>query len=345
MATEAAQSAPVTPEHLMQMMQGMQATAILQAGIRLGVFDQIADGKDDVTSIAAGIGADERGTRILLDALAALGVLAKDGAYRLSPAADAFLVSGRPTYLGAMTDIMAGKWAWEAFPRLEEAVRRGGTILDQDAEVPGHVFWETFARASVGVAAPASYALAEALKPWAQERETLEILDVACGSGLFGLTLAAQYPQASVTLLDWSNVLALTGENVKQMGLEGRTSFIEGDVFDVDLRGPYDLILASHIFHHFSEPRCGELMRRMAGALKPDGLLAIHEFTSTGQSPADEPFPALFSVIMLAWTREGEAYPLDTYERLLAQTGFGAPEVNESMAMPSRFLIAALAGA
>jgi C-methyltransferase len=341
MATEAAQSAPVTPEPLMQMMQGMQATAILQAAVRLGVFDQIANGSDEAGAIAAGVVADERGTRILLDALAALGLLEKNGGYRLSPLADAFLVSSRASYLGAMTDIFAGNWAWEAYPRLEEAVRRGGTILERDAEVPGHEMWETFARASVGVAAPASFALAQALKPWAERRETLEILDVACGSGLFGLTLAAQYPQAKVTLLDWPNVLALTSANVKQMGLEERTNFIEGDVFEAPLGGPYDLVLASHIFHHFSEQRCRELMQRLAGALKEDGRLAINEFTASGSKPAEEPFPSLFSVIMLAWTREGEAYPLETYERLLADTGLAAPEVHESIGMPSRFLIAA----
>jgi C-methyltransferase len=145
--------------------------------------------------------------------------------------------------------------------------------------------------------------------------------------------------------LDWPNVLALARANVGQMGLDERTSFIEGDVFEVALGGPYDLILASHIFHHFSEQRCLELMGRLAGAVKPDGRLAINEFTAAGERPATEPFPFLFSVIMLAWTREGEAYPLETYERLLAQTGFAPPEVHESIGMPSRFLISGRSGA
>jgi hypothetical protein len=30
---------------------------------------------------------------------------------------------------------------------------------------------------------------------------------------------------------------------------------IEGDVFEVVLDGPYDVIIASHIFHHFPEQR------------------------------------------------------------------------------------------
>ena len=343
-APGAAAASAISPEPLMQMLQGIQATAILQAGVELGVFDQIADGQTDPSSIAAGIRTDERATRILLDALAALGLLEKNGGYRLSPVADAFLVSSRPSYLGGMTRILAGEWAWVAYPRLGDAVRQGHTILEKDAETPGHEFWETFAPSSVGIAAPAAHALAEIVRPWAERRERLEILDIACGSGLYSLTLASEHDHAHVTLLDWANVLPLTRRNVERLGMSNRTSYIEGDVFEVLLGGPYDLVVASHIFHHFSEQRCLDLLRRLASAVKPDGRLAINEFTATTTRPADDPFPFLFSVIMLAWTREGEAYPVSTYERWLEQTGFARPEVHEGRGMPSRFLIAKRSG-
>jgi hypothetical protein len=71
-----------------------------------------------------------------------------------------FLVTDRPSYLGGMVNILAGSWTWTGYPRLAEAVVRGGTILDQHAETPGHEFWETFAPSSTGIAAPAAQALA-----------------------------------------------------------------------------------------------------------------------------------------------------------------------------------------
>jgi C-methyltransferase len=110
-------------------------------------------------------------------------------------------------------------------------------------------------------------------------------------------------------------------------------------MFQVPLRGPYDLIIASHVFHHFSEARCVELMRRLAAALKPDGRLVIQDFVS-GPQPAQAPFPYLFSIRMLTWTREGQAYSLDTYQRLLHAAGFSAPDVHASDALPSQVLIA-----
>ena len=44
------------PEPLMQMIQGIQVTAILRPGIQLGVFDQIANGNNQASSIAAAVG-------------------------------------------------------------------------------------------------------------------------------------------------------------------------------------------------------------------------------------------------------------------------------------------------
>jgi C-methyltransferase len=68
------------PEAVMQLMQGVQASGILKAGIQLGVFTKISEGNGTVPAIARAIDCPERGTRILADALAALGLLQKNGA-------------------------------------------------------------------------------------------------------------------------------------------------------------------------------------------------------------------------------------------------------------------------
>ena len=135
-------------------------------------------------------------------------------------------------------------------------------------------------------------------------------------------------------------MLEITRGYVSEAGLDDRTSYIEGDMFEVPLRGPYDLIITSHVFHHFSEERCGQLLGRLANALQDDGRLAIQDFMAAGSRPADEPFPRLFSVMMLVWTREGKAYSLGDYERMLVKGGFSPPEAQQPEGMPSRFLIA-----
>jgi C-methyltransferase len=331
----------VTPDPIMQALQGFQVSAILKTGLELGVFDQIANGTDDPGSIAQAVGADQRGTRILLDALAAVGFLSPgDGRYALTPVADTFLVSGRPAYLGGMANILSGEWQWQAFMRLGDAVRSGGTVLEEHAETPGHAWWETFARSIGGFATPAAEGLAAILAPWAKDRKTLEILDVACGNGKYSMAVAAQNDNARITLLDWPNVLEVTSAYVEESGMAGRTSYIAGDMFEVPLGGPYDLVITSHVYHHFSEERCVELLKRLAGVLQPGGRLAIQDFMAGDASPADDPFPRLFSVTMLVWTREGEAYPVSTYERMLPAAGFSKPEVFRPPGAPTSFMVA-----
>jgi ubiquinone/menaquinone biosynthesis C-methylase UbiE len=340
-ATPASNGAPLSPEPLMHLLQGMQAAGILKGGIDLGVFDEIAAGHEDARSIATAVGADERATRILLDALVALGVLTADGdRYRLSPPADAFLVRSRQTYIGGAADIFTGAWGWANYGRLAEVVRNGGTIMQEDAETPSLDFWTTFASSSTGIATPSAQALAEVVAPWASRRDELTVLDIACGSGLYGLNIAKSQPGAQLTLLDWGNVLERARGNVTRFGVEDRTTYIDGDAFETDLGGPYDLIVVSQFFHHFSEARCRQALERFAAALKPGGRIAIQEFAATAADPAEDPFPAIFSVIMLVWTREGSAHPVADYERWLAAAGFAAPEIHEGRGMPSRFIVA-----
>ncbi len=330
---------PPTPEPLIDMILGLHVAGIVRAGVALGVFDRIAAGDREAAAIAAAVDADVRGTRILLDALTAVGLLERADGYRLAPTADAFLVTGRDSYLGGMVDILAGPWAWTGFPRLAEAVRHGTSLADEVWETPGHEFWETFSPSSVGaVAGPGAQALAELIEPWAAARESLDILDVACGSGLFSLTQAARHPRAHATLLDSQEVLDLAKERIDRLELADRTGFIAGDAFEVPLAGPYDLVVVSHLFHHFSEERCAELLSRLAPALKPDGRLVVHEFIS-GADPSQTPFPYLFSAIMLTSTAEGEAHSFGTYDRLLRGAGFTSPEVHPGQGMPSHFLI------
>jgi hypothetical protein len=92
------------------MAQGLEVTAILQAGVQLAVFDHIAAGKDQPSAIATAIDADERGTRILLDALAPLGLFERNNGYQLTPLAETFLVTNRPSYLGGLLNIFAPPW-------------------------------------------------------------------------------------------------------------------------------------------------------------------------------------------------------------------------------------------
>ncbi|MFN9024986.1 MAG: N5-glutamine methyltransferase family protein, partial [Akkermansiaceae bacterium] len=84
--------------------------------------------------------------------------------------------------------------------------------------------------------------------------ENLQILDVGCGSGVIGLSLAAEKPASHVILVDVSeDALALTRENAEKHGLSN-VEISRSDLFD-QVRGSFDLIVANLPYVPESEAR------------------------------------------------------------------------------------------
>jgi C-methyltransferase len=312
------------PEQLMQMIQGAQVTALITAGVELGVFTATAKGARTGQDIANAIKAPQRSTAALLDGLAVLGLLTKNGnTYENSKLAEEHLVPGKPMYMGDMTGIFGSSVIFAGCQNLAEAIRNDGTVMHEHAETPKHPFWETFARSSASLAFPASGTLASALGDWIAKKPKVRALDVAAGSGIYGFTLA-KYPNVDVTLLDWPNVLVETKKWADRVGADSsRVHYIEGNLFDVDFNGPYDLIVLSHVYHHFDDAACLGLTQKVATALAQGGRLAINDFVY--DESLSNPAAALFRTTMLTWTRKGTTYSEADYRRRThsAQRRFG----------------------
>jgi 2-polyprenyl-3-methyl-5-hydroxy-6-metoxy-1,4-benzoquinol methylase len=327
------------PQEIMQLMQGAQATSIFRTAIELGVFGQIAKGNRTASSVASAIGCKERPTRILLDACGALGLIEKKGReYALPPATEQFLVPGKPTYMGELSNLFCGESLWNSVARLTDAVRNDGTVMPEHAETPQYRFWEMFARSTAAMAAPAAQALDGQLAEYIGKRPKARVLDVAAGSGFYGFTLARR-PNVELRVLDWPNVLVETRNWAKKLGVdESRVGYIEGSLFDVGWQGPYDVIVMSHIFHHFDAPTCEALMKKAAAALAPGGRLAIHEFIY--DADLKNPMAAMFSITMLTTTRHGEAFSAADYARWFESAGLRTAGMQMNPGMPTTFLFA-----
>ena len=129
----------------------------------------------------------------------------------------------------------------QSFADVAGAVRKGGTVVDAGgATAPEHPMWVDFARAMAPLPGFVAQLLANLLdadagRPW-------HVLDIAAGHGLFGITLAARNPRASVVALDWANVLTVAEENARAAGVADRFRTVPGSAFTVDYGRDYDLI-------------------------------------------------------------------------------------------------------
>jgi len=327
------------PAAIMQMLQGAQVTGILNAAIELNVFQKLAEGPLEAQAASERIGCPARSTRILLDALVVLGLLSKEGMkYGLTPAASDHLVPGKPMYVGELRGIFASDMFWGGMPHLADAVRKGGSVLEKHAETPGNPFWEQFAQSSAAMAFPGAAAIDAVLGKWIESRPACRVLDIAAGSGIYGFTLA-KHPNVQLTSLDWPNVLDKTREWAARLGVDGkRVKYLPGSLFEVDYGGPYDLILLSHVYHHFDAATCASLTRRVAGALAPTGRIAVQDMVY--DSALQNPGAAMFSVTMLMWTQKGESFSQADFTRWFTEAGLSAPALHASEGMPASWLVA-----
>lgn len=95
---------------------------------------------------------------------------------------------------------------------------------------------------------PETEILVEAAVKWAQEQqlESLQILDLGCGSGCLGLSVAQKILHSKVTLVDISeSALAVARKNAEKLGLAERAEFFLFDAALFKSEIKFDLILAN----------------------------------------------------------------------------------------------------
>src|SRR5439155_17984505 len=86
-----------TPAQMFEMMLAYKTTALLTTGIELGVFDALAESTGTAAELAGRLSLSERGSRLLLNGLAALGLLESVvSSYGLADGSEALQLRGRP---------------------------------------------------------------------------------------------------------------------------------------------------------------------------------------------------------------------------------------------------------
>ncbi len=330
---------PPNPSLFWEAVNGYQRSAAIRAAIDHDLFTAVAEGADTAAAAAQRRAIPERGVRILLDYLTAVGFLTKsEDRYALTADTAAFLDSRSPSYLGGMVDFLQSEPQRDSFLELTETVRRG-TIPDNRDDALGveHPMWVSFARSMAVMMAPMAKLIAGLAAEEAGPR--LRTLDIAAGHGLFGIAVARALPQARITAVDWLGVLSIAEENARQAGVADRHQSLPGNAFEVDLGDDYDLALVTNFFHHFDRPGCLRLMRKLHAALRPGGRLITLEFIPN-EDRVTPPDAAMFSLTMLAGTPSGDAYTFADYDSMCKEAGFAESRLIEPPFGPQRILIA-----
>ncbi|MFA6872678.1 MAG: methyltransferase domain-containing protein [Bacteroidaceae bacterium] len=104
---------------------------------------------------------------------------------------------------------------------------------------------------------------------------TPKILDLGAGTGLFSQFVLEKYPQAELTLLDFSEQM-LTVARARFANLRN-VSFQVADMMAFQTEGKYDAVISSLAIHHLSDEDKQKLFKKIQGLLNEGGFFVNAE--------------------------------------------------------------------
>ncbi|HMG03317.1 MAG TPA: methyltransferase [Edaphobacter sp.] len=313
-------TATVTPERIMQFAWGYVPTMVLEASIRHRVFDVLDQSPKTLKETVAATGASERGLRAIMNVLVGLNLLARDGEqYRLTPESETFLVSTKPSFQGGILKHTSGqlipKWL-----QLNEIVGTGRPGMAVNQESDGSTFFQNFVMDIFPMSYPSATTLAKHLA-LENRGAKAKVLDLAAGSGVWGIALAQSAENVTVTAVDWSGVLPATQASVDRFGLTDRFSFLAGDLNTTDFGSGYAVATLGHILHSEGEAKSRNLLRKTFHALASGGTIAIAEFL-VNEDRTGPVGSLMFAANMLVNTDDGDTYSFEEISGWLEEAGF-----------------------
>ncbi len=115
------------------------------------------------------------------------------------------------------------------------------------------------------------------------------VLDIGCGWGGLGLSLADAAPGAHVSGVTLSQEqLAIARKRVEAKGLAERVNFQLRDYRDV--QGPFERIVSVGMFEHVGQPHFQEFFDNVARLLTDDGVMVLHSIGRKDGPSVTNPF-------------------------------------------------------
>ncbi len=309
------------PSPILDLGMGYWGSKALLTACDLRLFTRVHQGAATESDLASALGIPPRTTRILLNALAGLGLLQKLGPrYRLTPLASQFLVEDSPFYLGDLF-IALDRVFYVPSVDLQSALKEDRPVWSADAtgahQPIGLEDSALVTRAMHGLGKTISRGFVRVCNLSKRSR----ILDIGGGSGIMSIASVQANPKLHATVLDRPAVCSLAAQYIADEGLSHRIDTQPVDFLQDPLPSGFDVHLFSNVLHNFSPEVSRSLLEKSFRALPPGGLVLVVEFDlrPDGISPL---FAVLFNLFALTVMDGGETRPVERYREWLSDAGF-----------------------
>jgi SAM-dependent methyltransferase len=307
-------TAPLSPKPIMELATAFQRSRPLLTAFELGLFTALNSEARTSEETAAALDTNPRATDRLMNALVALGLLEKrEGRFRNSPLAEAYLVKGRPDYMGGLGHT---NHLWDTWSRMTDVVRDGHPVGLAEINDRGDDWLRPFIAA---MHSRARQTAGEVVGMLDLEGVT-RVLDVGGGSGAYAMAFARARRGISAVVFDLPGVVPLTKAYIAQEGLAAEVTTVTGDYLTAPLAGGFDLVFMSAVIHSNDADDNRLLFRKAVQALNPGGQMVVQDFLMNEER--DGPMmAALFALNMLVGTPKGDTYTEREVRSWMEQAG------------------------
>lgn len=307
-------------QKLQKSITGYQESCILGAAAELDFFGAILETETATANeIAEKTSASLRGTTVLLDALCAIGYLAKtDDRYGIvEDYRELFDTKHPQTFVPMMRHISACIRSWA---QLAWSVKAGFPAPDI-ASIRG--FADDFVSFILGM-----NSVAVSLAPQIVERMNSagllgfkHLLDVGGASGTYTKAFLSVLPEVRATIFDQPVAILEAKKKTESPEFADRIELVSGDFYRDELPKGADFAWISAIIHQMDRPMSRDLYAKVFRALVPGGRVAIRDVYL--DSSRTKPLAgALFAVNMLSGTDHGMSYTVEEVREDLELSGF-----------------------
>lgn len=308
-------------QKVLDLARGFMPPCVLAAGVSLDLFTTLGRNESTAAALADGLAVDRRGLTILLDALAAMGLLRKDGqAYSVDGPVRELLSRDAPGsvfHAARHIAFLAPRWA-----DIAEVVRTAVPYTKREGYEPPAEALESFIEAMDVFVGSEARDMAEQVDLNGVSR----LLDVGGGPGTHTIAFLQANPGLSAVLFDRPEVIEIARRHVAQANLTDRVELVAGDFYCDALPDGCQAAWVSAVIHMNSRRQNCELFEKVSRALSPGGKIFIrdHVMDSAHTTPASG---ALFAINMLVSTAGGGTYSLGEISEDLQQAGFQHPRL------------------
>jgi len=306
-----------TADDLLDLARRYQPACILTAAAELGLFDALAGHTAGGADVAKALNADPRAVTMLLDAIAALGVIEKrDRRYTLPAAAARLLTQASPENILPMLQHQAS--CMRRWVQLADVVKTGAPAARRPSIHGEACDEEAFIGAMHVVSTPVADELVGQLGP----PDFNHLLDVGGASGTWTIAFLRARPGATATLFDLPHVMPMARRRILEAGMSDRVRLVAGDFSTDALPSGADLAWLGAIIHQNSREQNRQLFTIIARALADQGHVLIRDVLMDDSRTAPV-MGALFAINMLVATEAGGTFTFDEIREDLQIAGFG----------------------